>query len=505
MLGFFLMKAIGIDLDADVINLSIMSKNKDLINIKSLDISDIPKSDVKKLYIANKDNYLITSALDSSDVIIKSSDFNIKNSLFIKKAIKFHESSISTLDIDKVIISTIHFKNESKLKFFITTKEMLNKHLFRLKHINIDPDKVTSTSQALIRFINFYFKDIKSSFLVHIAKSKTTCVLMKDNQPIKTYSIKIGTNKLIEALDDDKVSKNSKIDVLNLNSKSKLKTQLNHLKKEIEKSFIYFCKPLEEKHPMIVTGDINYFTNISEFLLHDKVTKIIKSPLLEKKIEYKKFAICIGLSLDALQKDSLSLQFREGEYTPSKKIENVGKKTLFLTLIILAFCFLINFGSNHFIKEKENFLQQRLTFLRNSEKRYLDIQKKEIFKNFYDDLNEFEKKLELENKNFPYILNAPSVSETLTWLNNHEYLKDAEITSFNYVLEKFPTAFTKTDPYLAKIDIEIKTKKPSLARSFYDSLSKGQGLVNQAHKISWKAKDDRYIATFYLKNIKTKN
>jgi len=121
MLGFFLMKAIGIDLDADVINLSIMSKNKDLINIKSLDISDIPKSDVKKLYIANKDNYLITSALDSSDVIIKSSDFNIKNSLFIKKAIKFHESSISTLDIDKVIISTIHFKNESKLKFFITT------------------------------------------------------------------------------------------------------------------------------------------------------------------------------------------------------------------------------------------------------------------------------------------------------------------------------------------------------------------------------------------------
>ncbi|NGX48426.1 MAG: hypothetical protein K940chlam5_00011 [Candidatus Anoxychlamydiales bacterium] len=496
------MKAIGIDLDSDVIHLSIMSKNKDLISIKSLDISDIPNSDVKKLYISNKDNFLITSALDGSDVLIKSADFNVKNSFFIKKAIKFHEDSISTLDTDKIVISTINLKNESKLKFFITTKELLSKHLSRLKHINIDPDRVTSASQALIRFINFYFKDINSSFLVHVAKSKTTCILMKDNQPIKTYSIKIGTNKLMNSHEEEKGSKNSKIDILKLSSKSKLKIQLTHLKKEIEKSFIYFCKSVEEKHPMIITGDITSFSNISEFLQNDKVTKIIKSPFLEKKVEYKKFAICIGLSLDSLKRDSLSLQFREREFTASKKIENIGKKTLFLTLFILAFCFLINFGSNHLLKEKESFLQQRLNFIRNSENSYLGVQKKEISKNFYDDLNAFEKKLEIENKNFPYILSAPSVSETLNWLNNHEYLKDAEITSFNYVLEKFPTAFTKNDPYLAKIDIEIKTKKPSLARSFYDSLSKGQGLVNLSHKISWKTKDDSYRATFYLKNTK---
>lgn len=496
------MKAIGIDLDSDIINLSIMSKNKDLISIKSLDISDIPNSDVKKLYMSNKDNFLITSALDASDVMIKSVDFNLKNSFFLEKAIKFHEESITTLDKDKVITSTINLKKESKLKIFITTKEMLIKHLSRLKHINIDPDRVTSASQALIRFVNFYFKDIRNSFLVHISKSKTTCILMKDSLPVKTYSIKIGTNKLIDANENEKISKNLQIDVLKLSSKSKLKNHLNHLKKEIEKSFIYFCKSSEEKYPLIITGDINSFLNISEFLQNDKVTQIIKNPFLEKKVEYKKFAICIGLSLDTLMKDSLSVQFRKKEFTPRKKIENIGKKTLFLTLVILVFCFLINLGSNHFLKEKENFLQQRLNFIRKAENNYLGIERRDIFKNFYDDLNAFEKKLEIENKHFPYILNVPNVSETLNWLNNHEYLKDAEITSFNYVLEKFPTAFTKTDPYIAKIDIEIKTKKPAQARSFYDSLSKGQGLVNLAQKISWKTKDDTYRATFYLKNIK---
>ena len=202
------MKAIGIDLDSDVIKLCIMSKNKDLISMKSLDVRDIPNSDVKKIYMPYKDTFLITSALDASDVMIKGTDFHVKNSFFIKKAIKFHEESITTLDADKIITATINLKNESKLKIFITTKELLIKHLSSLKHINIDPDRVTSISQALIRFVNFYFKDIKNSFLVHISKSKTTCILMKDNQPIKTYSIKIGTNKLLNSNEDENRSKN---------------------------------------------------------------------------------------------------------------------------------------------------------------------------------------------------------------------------------------------------------------------------------------------------------
>ncbi|NGX34238.1 MAG: hypothetical protein K1060chlam1_00589 [Candidatus Anoxychlamydiales bacterium] len=496
------MKVIGIDLDSDVINLSIMDKNKDLISIKSLDISDIPKNDVKELYISNKDKFLITSALEASDVIIKDTDFSIKKSFFIKKAIKYLEESISTLDTDKTIISTVYLKKDSKLKFFITTKEMLNKHLCRLKHINIDPDRVTSVSQALIRFINFYYRDIESSFLIHLAKNKTTCILIKNHQPVKTFSIKIGTNKLIEADKTDRQLNNSQIDVLNINSKSKLKTDLTHLKKEIEKVFIYFCPSKEEKHPLIVTGDLNSFSNLSEFLKNDKVTTLLKSPILEKKLEYKKFAICIGLSLDALKKDSLSLQFRKDGYTPVKKFENVGKKTLFFTFVVLAFTFLIYFGSDYFLKNKESILEQRLSFMKEAENRYLGNKKKEIFTNFYADLNKFEKKLENENKLFPYILKVPNVSETLNWLNNHKHLKEAEITYINYSLENFPTFFTKTQAYVAKIEIEFKTKKPSIARSFYDSLSKSDGLVNPNQKTSWKAKDNTYRASFYLKNIK---
>ncbi len=496
------MQSIGIDLDSDIINFSIMNKNKDLINIKSLDLNDIQNDDVKKLYISNKDKFLITSALDESDVMIKSSDCNIKKSFTIKKAIKLHERSISNLDIEKIIIDTIYLKNTSELKFFITTKKLLNKHLDKLKHINIDPDRVTTTSQALIRFINHYFQDIKNAFLIHIAKSKTICIFMKANQPQKTFSIKIGTKKLIKAMEDDKIVKNSKIDVLNLSIKGKLYTTLNQLKKEIEKVFVYFCKSEKEKHPMLVTGDINFFFHICEFLKNDKVNKILKNSFLEKKTEYKKFAICIGLSLDAFKKDGLSLQFRKNEFTSPKKIKTIGKKSLFLTLIVLVFTLLIHFGSNHLLSKKEKILQQRLKFIKESENRYLDIHKNETSQNFYDDLNAFEKKLAKENQNFPYILKVPNVSETLDWLNNHECLKDAEITSINYTLEKFPTIFSKNEIYLAKIDIEFKTKKPTIARSFYDSITTPNCFVNSNHKISWKAKGDTYKATFYLKNTK---
>lgn len=495
------MQAIGIDLDGNVINLAIMNKNKDLISIKSLEISDIPNSDVKKLYIKNKEKYLITSALDASDVIIKSVDFNVKKSFFLKKAIKFHEDSISAVDPSKTLISTIHLKDMATLKFFITTKEFLQKHLNRLKHLNIDPDQVTLEAQALLRFSNFYFKDINTFFLIHIGKNKTSCIFIQDNQIVKTFSYKIGSIKLTDAYLEDKKSKNSNTDILKLNPKSKLKNILTKLKKEIEKAFIYFCKDKEKKYPMIVTGDLNSFSNLSDFFKLDKVSNILQSPSLEKKPELKKFALCIGLSLNLLATDSVSPQFRFGDNTPIKTLESIGKKILLLTAAFYVFLGLISFSSSYFLKTRENFLHKQLISLKNFENNYLSISKKFQHDNFYTDFDEYEKKLQNETKKFPYILSLPNVSETLDWLNNHEYLQDSEITSFNYVLEKYPTVFAKTESYAAKIELEFKTKKSSIAKSFYESLTQGEGLVNPIEKISWQPKKDRYKTIFYLKNM----
>jgi len=493
------MQVVGLDFDSDHINLAIMNKQKDLIIVKSLDVSDISDNDVKLLYTSNKDKNLIASALDASDVLLKSAPFHVKNSFVLKKAIKYQEESISTLDIEKTIRSAIYLKNRSILKFFITTKDFLKKHLNRLNHLNIDPDEVTLSSIALVRFSNFYFKDTKDAFLVHVSKNKTTCVYMHENYVEKMHSIKIGSDKLLEAYLEDKKSKNANLNVLALNAKSKLKTVLNDLKKSIEKTFIFFNSDSGDKLPMILTGELKSFTNIDEFLKNEKVLKILKSDVLEKKEKLKTFAISIGLCLNLLSKDNLSPQFRELDFTAKRQLEIIGKKTLLFSLFFLKFFSVLFWGSSYFLQKEENRLHEKLIQIKNFEKSFLNEDTKFENSNFYEDLDAFEKKLKNDNKNFVYFLKLPNVSQTLNWLNNHEILKETEITSFDYNLEKYPSVFAKREKYTAKVSLEFKTQTPTVARSFYDSLSKDPK-VDQIQKITWYVKDDHYKTSFYLKS-----
>ena len=112
-----LMQAVGIEIDGEKINLAILNNKKDLIKVKSLDASKInPIKNVKPFYIIGKKNILISTGLETQDVLIKNTSFNIKNSFFIKKAIKFQKESITTLDSSKTITESIYLKNLSKLK-----------------------------------------------------------------------------------------------------------------------------------------------------------------------------------------------------------------------------------------------------------------------------------------------------------------------------------------------------------------------------------------------------
>lgn len=493
------MQVVGLDFDSDKINLAIMNKHKDLILFKSLDVSDISENDVKLLYTSRKDKNLISSSLGALDVLIKTIPFNVKNSLFLKKAIKFQQDSISSLDVNETIRLPIYLKSRSILKFFITTKELLKKHLSRLNHLNIDPDQVTLSAIALIRFSNFYFKDTKDAFLVHISKNKTTCVFMQDSIIEKTHSIKIGSDKLFNAFLEDKKTKNASLDALEMHPKSKLKTILNELKKAIDKAFIFFNPDTEDKLSMILTGDLKSFKNVDEYLKSEKVLKVLKNDTLEKKLELKTFAISIGLCLNLLTKDNLSIQFRTEAFTAKRQLEITGKKMLSLSLVFIIFFLALFGGSSYFLKMHEKTLEQKFIQTRSFEKKFLKEDRDEISLNVYEDIDEFDKKLQRENRNFIYFLKVPNTTQTLNWLNTHEFLKGAEILSFNYTLEKYPSVFAKNERYIAKVGLEIKTSKPSIARGFYDSLSK-DAKVDQGKKITWQVKDDLYKTSFYLKS-----
>ncbi|MFA6119609.1 MAG: hypothetical protein WCT85_02620 [Parachlamydiales bacterium] len=491
------MQFVGIDIDNEDIKLSIINQKKDFLESKSFSLDEFNvSSNVKQFYNNSAEKNFISSGLDLQDVLIKSAPFNVKNSFFTKKAISFQKDLITTIDPAQTI--ACYLKQKSNLKFFITTRSMLEKHLQMLSQIKIDPDNVFCAATALCSFAKEYFPNSKNSFILHVCKTKTYCILMKDFLPEKTFILKIGLSQFIDAMLEDKKNKNSSLDVSKLNHSSNLFKIIDGFKESIEKTFNSFTAE-EEKYPLIATGEVDFFANFTSFIKNSKVSEILEIDKKEKNSQIKKYAISIGLALCAKSDEYSKIQFRNQDFIPEKKLLVFGKKIASFLCILFLSSALIFFAFSYYLSKNSSNLKQKLLELQKFENDHLGSNLTFADNNLFKNIDDFEDKIKKQTKNFPYFLQVPNVSQTLSWLNNNEILKNSQIITFNYSLESYPSALSKTDPYIAKIDLEFKTKTPADARAFYDNLLKGSGLVDRTQEIRWEQKNDSYTVSFYLK------
>ncbi|MBS0653899.1 MAG: hypothetical protein JSR39_10305, partial [Verrucomicrobia bacterium] len=56
--------------------------------------------------------------------------------------------------------------------------------------------------------------------------------------------------------------------------------------------------------------------------------------------------------------------------------------------------------------------------------------------------------------------------------------------------------------YAAKVDLELTSSTPRLAREFHDALLKGDRIVNAKKEIKWNAQQNTYWTSFELNLVK---
>jgi hypothetical protein len=122
-------------------------------------------------------------------------------------------------------------------------------------------------------------------------------------------------------------------------------------------------------------------------------------------------------------------------------------------------------------------------------------------------LDRWSQEISSHSKEYPYLMQAPTVSETLSWLSHHPLLSamkkendPLEILSLRYRLLQFPKIDASSEPYQAKVEIEFKAKNPTNARKFHEALLRGDERVDPSQEVSWEALSHSYRVSFYLKN-----
>jgi hypothetical protein len=449
---------------------------------------------VKPLYIKNFKGR-VAAGISTKDLLIRSVELKIANRRHIEEAITFQTEATSYFNpTDVLTIPLLQAKEKERTRalLFTASRKAIQQQLLALEQGNLDPDALSAVPRALCYFLNWKFPEILDAIIVDIGSSEISCIYMEGGELKKAHSISGGAELLLEALLQDRrkvllkkeiESAAKQIDLLLLkpNLNPHLTENLNALRQEVRKVLYSFSR--DEKKKVIFTGRTDSFIHLPEFLAEE----VFSLPAEEEL----KFATSIGLAIE--QTTPSSLNFRQKEFFPRKNWKRMGMYALslfFSSLFLSIGCVIFGLKSSHLRKV------EMLQSLHLPDEGPLEQK-----------LDEWISSIEKNNRDYPYILQAPKVAEVLAWLSAHPILEELkeqndaiEIQEMQYQLVNFPKIGANKNPYLAKVTLEFKLKNVTHARKFHEALRTGDHLVNPNLEITWEVLNDSYQTSFYLKN-----
>lgn len=492
---------LGLHLDFPYLRISHMRKTGrtiELIGNKSLCLLS-EEANVKPLYMKERHSHFrgsIVSGLGSKDFLMRALEMKIASSKHAEEAVAFQSEALGYFKPGEALTVPVFDKQKkgAVVGFVLTVpRERLQAHLTQLQDLGIDPDVVSIVPSALCHFIRWKFPDLTDAILIDVGSHAVTCAVLEKGMLKKAHTIQMGVEELFSALYEDRkrilLKKEiegaaKQIDLLLFKSQLNphLSKALNHLRQELAK--IYFAFTRDAVKPVLFTGKVDAFTHLREFLIEFAEGT---HPL---STEEQTFAVSMGLCLEQFSKSPL--QLRKEEFFPKRNWIRMGRIALALLVASCTLsCASLGFGLHAIHRNKLSMLPNP-----SLSEGSLDEQ-----------IDTWIGAIEENNKEYPYLMQSPKVSDILAWLSSHPLLQTLkeegdpiEIKELRTQLVSFPSLQSKNDPYLVKVELEFQFKNMTNARKFHDALREGDQLVNPYQEITWEPLNDSCRACFYLKN-----
>lgn len=508
------MQVLGIYIDKPFVRFALIerkAKETKIISLKSFSLDDA--EGVKQFY-KTKFKGKSLAALPSEKLLLESFESPSLKPAEIDQAIRFHMEAVGHFSPNEFSFSLYKQKksgDSSEVHFFLTPKDEIKGQLELLNSWGIDPDCMSTIATSLIHFLVWKKPDLKNAFLIDLSASETTCLSIRNGILEKAHSIHIGTGGLLTALWKDRkktlfqkeiqgIAK--QIDLLEFQKSlnTHLFSSLSTLRRELSKTLYAFEEgggPL----PILFTGQIDTFRNFEEFLLEGKEEQKIENLELKISKDEARFAGAIGA---ALEYGPEAVQFRNNEFFSEKQFVKAGKYLILLFLLSLTAMTTLVFFAKHY---ESSHIQNMASFLSHELSLKDEPLKKKVFENGEEDaLRRWSQLTSLYQKKYPFVLNCPNVTKTLSFLYNHpailETQKDEEpieILAVHYKLSEYPHLENPKAKYRGKVEAYFKIQNTQRARKFHEQLLKDHSLLDVSEGLDWETEGNTYRATFSLK------
>lgn len=550
---------IGLDLEKTHIRVAQLSQNrgKPVLNQVfeiNIGLHDPNSDDVNPLYNdangkiikENSDSHVIVTTLSSDETIVRSLDLNLKKESDIDSVLAFQAEPLLPYPVENAILDRIILNKSgenTQLSLLAARKDHIAQHLEKWDILQIVPEVISCVPVALSYFSKQFSPVQEAHFVLNLAKTETTCILVNNGLLIASQSSHNGLAELEKAFFEDhpdgskELFANLDFSTLVKADYPKLFAALETWRMDITRLLYALSKSLKEDIPtnVLITGDGAALLNLGKTLCQTAQKQIIfpieNSQFVLPMADLQSYAIAIGAALSALPNAKNQINFRQSELAfpnPWRRLKT-PLAMYFAGCVFLAAAIYI-FGLAYSGYKDDQLRREYLELLTSMNRSYDKVEKEyaaklhirlpnnevpKIVELSTEDLSQrmqfLQKDLKDSPSEFPFNPNIPRVSDVLAWLSNHPNValgKDAaggvmgplQIDHVTYTLVKRPEIKKPQEKYQAKVDIEFSTPTPKLAREFHDALIAPNDFVDPKGEIKWSTSKNKYKTSFFLKD-----
>lgn len=453
---------------------------------------------VKRLYLTNGED--IVSGLDPQDTLIKQLTLNVPKKSALHKILAYEAESLHFLKPDQtvtipIIQETLDPKNPV-VSFHTTAKNSLKKHIDSWEKEEVFPSYVSSTAQALVRYAH-WDRNIEGSFcILHLGLRKSSCVYVENGFLKQARSIAFGVSSLIDA---SRSAGSAPLSEVNFFEDQDIFQPIcevgEKIKEEVLQAFSSFS--LKKPVPLLISGHAELIPNFIRYLMEyftEHVSELLDdSPNEIANSKQKKYAISIGLALDALLSDRKSLQFRKGEFLGKKQI----KKRFWQMSIYTIFCVLASsfvfYGVQTSLEKQKSFFEEKLllSLLQDYEKSHRRAP--QLQGDLSNHLDGWNSALHEELKTSFSQKKTPQMRKILNWVFEEllrELASSSSLKTFSF--EEEPLGF-------AKVSLAFSALNEETAEELENRIFSNKKTIQLEKGITWEKKEQTYFAEFYLR------
>ena len=469
------MEVIGIHKEESNIRLACMKQVRGEISIEFLEKQ-------RDLFFTKKDPFIVTG-IEGQDLLLRKLATPLKKERALTKTLPFQLEALIPYQLSEVVVKPIYFPDDegTEAVFFTVSKKHLSAHIENYDEEGLSPDWVSTTPMALSRFANYVCPETLNLIVFHTGKDKIQIVSIQKGLIASHLTLHLGARDFEGGKDQKLIEK---------------------LKREVDRAFCFLDhkNQLDEERKILFCGEMALDM---EGLVSDamNMTPVYGDGRGEHSYsEICRFAIPMGLALDALKNDERSIQFRQGDYISQKGLSFLKKKLLIGAVSACAIFICGAVTSHIYFTHKEKGMIRHIKGLIGAYQtalpslRMIDTGSK--VQEVVDDVN---RALYASKGKENYFAPPPLVSDLLAFLSDHPNGKDIEITKVDYELISHPSFDHPREAFLPKVKLHFHTEDAKKARMFHDAIVDDESFVDGSREIDWKRNNEQYEITFYLR------